>query len=93
MPTLKYINRIRRIDQLIRLQNTGGPAELAKKIGVSERIVYDYINFMRELGAPIKYCPYTNSYIYTEEGRLQITFKGKNPVEQKKFSFFSTFAK
>jgi predicted DNA-binding transcriptional regulator YafY len=59
------LERIKRIDQLIRLRSTGTPKELSKKLCISERLVYNYILKMKTLGAPIEYCHESQSYIYS----------------------------
>ncbi|MBC8032700.1 MAG: HTH domain-containing protein [Chitinophagaceae bacterium] len=66
--------RFKRIDQLIRIKGTGTPSQLAKRLGFSERTVYDYINTMKDMGAPIKYCNFRQSYYYEEDGFFQIGF-------------------
>jgi len=53
MPAIKYINRLKAIDQLIKLKATGSPKELADKLGISERQIYKYISDLKELGAKI----------------------------------------
>ncbi len=71
----EQLNRFLRLDQLIRLKATGTPKELAKKIGVSESALYEYINEMKEMEAPIKYDKRRNSYCYKEKVRLEFGFK------------------
>ena len=62
------IRIIIRLDELIRNEQTGSPKELASKLGITERSVYNYIAFMkRELKAPILYYSQRVSYIYTED--------------------------
>ena len=70
-----YLNRMERIDELIRRQATGSPEELAYKLGICRRRVYDYIDEMRDLGAPIEYNKSAHSFIYTQNGSLIITFQ------------------
>lgn len=61
-----------RIHEMISLQNTGKPGNLAELLNVSERTVYNYIAFMKEeLNAPINYCPVKESYYYTEKPGLR----------------------
>jgi predicted DNA-binding transcriptional regulator YafY len=74
MPVMKYINKLLRINTLVKLRATGSPKELAGKLGISERRVYEYINNMKELGAPIAFSYYHNSYIYYTDGELVISF-------------------
>lgn len=70
----EIFHRLERIDQLIRIKATGTPTELASKLGISERSVYEYLNLMKELGAPIKFNSYRQSYYYDEEGSFTISF-------------------
>ncbi|MFA8298682.1 MAG: HTH domain-containing protein [Hyphomicrobiales bacterium] len=65
---------LKRIDQLIRLRATGTPSELANKINVSERCIYNYLNFMKELGCPISYSHSIKSYYYEYEGKFFFGF-------------------
>ena len=54
-----------RLDQLIRLQATGTPEELAARLGISLSGLNENISFMRKaLGAPIRYNIYVRSYFY-----------------------------
>lgn len=62
------IRIIIRLDNLITMEMTGSPKELASKFSISERSIYNYISFMRrELNAPIKYDNQRLSYIYTND--------------------------
>lgn len=70
----EIFRRIKRIDHLIRIKGTGNPPQLASKLGISERSIYEYLNLMKDLGAPIKYCHVRESYYYDEEGSFTICF-------------------
>ena len=65
------IDRITRIDKLIKHKATGTPKELSEKIGISKRQVHNDLSKMKALGAPIKYCELSRSYVYTDT----VTFK------------------
>ena len=71
-------DRLTRIDYLIRIKGTGTPAQLAERLNVSERTIYDYISFMKSLGCPIKFDSYRESYFYEEEGSFIIAFHAKS---------------
>lgn len=69
------IRIIIRIHELITARQTGTPKELAEKLELSERTVYNYIAYMREeLKAPIVYNTALANYCYEEE--CQLSFKG-----------------
>jgi hypothetical protein len=70
-----YLNRIRRLDDLIRRKSTGTPKELANKLDISERWLYVLLDELKnELGCPIKYDRKRRSYIYGEHGKIRIGF-------------------
>ncbi len=48
MSLYKYLNRIRRLDGMIRRKNTGPPPELARKLNISERWLYIFLDELRE---------------------------------------------
>ena len=60
------IKLIERLDSLIRKKATGTPKELAEKIGISERQLYNIINEMKSMGAPIIFCTINRTYTYRE---------------------------
>ena len=67
-------SRLEQLDSLINLKATGDPKALARKMNISLRAVYDYINVLKSLGAPIKYNRHRNTYYYEEGGRFHFKF-------------------
>ena len=80
MNLLDEIYRLERLDQLIRLQVTGNPDELAETMQVSRRTAFRLIDALKEMGCPIFFNAYKNSYCYEYPIKLVI-FK----VEEKTF--------
>ncbi|MBN1416841.1 MAG: helix-turn-helix domain-containing protein [Bacteroidales bacterium] len=74
METTDLITRLSILNQLIRLHATGNARELAVKLEVTERSVYNYIKLMKSYGAPIVYSKPCHSYIYEGEGNFFIGF-------------------
>ena len=67
------LNKIERMDLLIRTNATGSPTDFAKRLGISTRTLFNYINFMKsQLRAPIEYSNTMQSYFYTERGLLKL---------------------
>jgi len=58
------IERIKRMHDLIRYKRTGKPDQFARKMGLSVRALYKEIKEKKNLGAPIAYCNYRESYEY-----------------------------
>lgn len=69
-----FIERFQKIDKLIQKKATGNATELAQKIGVSRRTIIEFIAVMKQLGAPIYFDKYKNSYSYIEQGYFNISF-------------------
>jgi hypothetical protein len=62
------IRIIIQLDNLIGKEMTGSPKQLASKLSMTERSVYNYIAFMKqEMNAPIFYDYQRISYIYNNE--------------------------
>jgi DNA-binding IclR family transcriptional regulator len=57
-----FINRFRKVDDLIRRKATGTPAQLAEKLDIAESTLYQFLNVMKDLGAPIYYDKIRQSY-------------------------------
>ncbi len=75
--TTDTLERLQRIDHLIRTKATGTPSRLAERIGVSERCLYKYLNLMKDFGAPIKFSNVRQSYYYDEDGSFIVSFAFK----------------
>ncbi len=70
MSILKYIDRLRYIDFLLRTKATGDSNSLAKKLNLSRSTTLEYLREMKELGFPIKYSFARKTYYYYEEGGM-----------------------
>lgn len=72
--TIDALERLQRIDYLIRIKGTGTAAELGDRVGLSRATVYEYLNLMKFYGAPIKFCRFRQSYYYDEDGSFTTRF-------------------
>ncbi len=80
---LKQIQLIQRIDQLIRLNATGSPMELAAKLGISKTKLYRTLCVMKELNAPVEFDTSSQQYYYAESVGFKCGFFfNKRPVNQ-----------
>lgn len=73
MNSLKQLERIRKIHNLIKLEATGTPAELSKKLHIGLRQTFSLLEQMRELEAPVKFNRRTKTYYYEGEFEINIT--------------------
>ena len=72
MSLITYHKRMQRIDRLIHRKATGTPQELANKLGLSKRMVFEYLLTMKDMGLSIRYCKFSQSYYYTDDKRLEL---------------------
>ena len=80
MKFLEKLQVIERVDQLIRMKATGSPDALAEKLNVSRRCVYDIIDVMKRMDAPIAYDSSRKSFYYLNECDLMIGFVDSKKV-------------
>ncbi len=67
MSIKKDFERIKYINQLIKNQSTGAPSELAEKLKISPRHLYNILHDLADLGAKIIYDKNNQSYKYLNE--------------------------
>jgi hypothetical protein len=67
MTFFERLFKLEQLDQLIRLKATGTPRDLARKLKVSERCVYDLLTTLKTVGASINYNMDRRSYEYESE--------------------------
>lgn len=70
----RYIDRIRYLNSLIHKKGTGSPSQLAKRLGISPSRLYEYIAFLRDEGAPVRYSRSRQTYFYDADGTFEIGF-------------------
>lgn len=68
MAGLKYYERTKLLIELIEKKKTGSPGELASKLGIRERMVYNVLDDLRlALGMDICYSREQKSYLFVEK--------------------------
>jgi transcriptional antiterminator len=68
MAGLKYYERTKLLIELIENKKTGSPGELAGKLGLKERMIYNVLDDLRlALGKDICFSKEEKSYIFSEK--------------------------
>lgn len=70
----KYLERLRRMDQLIHKQATGDTNQFASKMGICRSVLLEHIKEMKLMGAPIAYSRRRGCYYYYKTCSLTIEF-------------------
>ena len=78
------LKKIKILVELIEKKATGNPAEIGLKLDVSERMVYSYLEILKtEFHVPIKYSRAMQTYIFTEEGKLDFNWQEEFAKQKK----------
>ena len=78
-----HLEKLRNFIHLVERKQTGKPSDVAKILGVSERMIYNYTKFVREeLNAPIAWNNFKQSYIFSESGVLIWKYDDEQSIEQ-----------
>lgn len=72
MRSLKNLERLQQLHNLIDTETTGSPSELASKMNVSERLVYNLIEQLKDFEAAICYSRKSKTYYYCEDFQLEV---------------------
>lgn len=71
--SLKSLERLQQLHELIEAENTGTPGELACKMSISKRMVYNLIDQLKNFEASICYCRKTKTYYYSKDFQLKVS--------------------
>ena len=86
MKTIKNLERLQQLHLLIENERTGTPFELANRMYISERLVYNLIEQLKDFKAEICYDRSRKTYYYTDDFKLEVkisvSIMSKNEVTQ-----------
>ncbi len=77
MKTFEYVERINLMHQLIKEQRTGRPEEFAKRLNLSKARLFQLIEELRLMGAPIAYSRFLETYYYTVAYKIEVSIHFK----------------
>ena len=86
--TIKQIERLRRLHHFIKTRQTGSPKELAKRLHISERQVYNMIDYLKDTGAEIKYSRSEQTYFYKNDFDILINVSVEIMLKDEVFKIF-----
>ena len=72
MSSIKILERLQRLHNLIEQECTGTPLELSRKLGISERSVYNLLDQLKDFNAEIIYDRSRRTYYYKNDFILEI---------------------
>ena len=72
MKTIRSLERLQQLHNLIEKERTGTPKQLARRMKISERLVYLLIEYLKDYNAHICYDRSRQTYYYDEDFKLDI---------------------
>lgn len=86
MKTLKQLERLKKMHQLIKVGNTGTPKEFAKRLDISVSQLYYILDDLKIKGFPIKYSRNLQSYEYHDFCELEVVYSVQLLTENDKIN-------
>lgn len=77
MKMIHQLERIKKINRMIKSANTGSPREFAGELGISESHLHRYIEELNEMGIPIQYSRTRRTYYYENNAELSLSYSLK----------------
>jgi DNA-binding CsgD family transcriptional regulator len=72
------LTKIQQLIAIIQIGDTGTSKDISIKLGVSERMVYKYIEILKtEFKAPLKYNSLNKTYFFDGKGKLDLCWQKK----------------
>ena len=78
----KIAERVYHLDYLIRMEATGNPEEFARKLGISRRSLFNYLEELKKMGVPVGWSSAKGSYYYSIPGQFRFGFSSDYPPGQ-----------
>lgn len=72
MKSIKNLERLQQLHELIDSKNTGSPGELAEKMNISKRLVFNLLDQLKDFEASICYSRKNRTYYYCEDFELHV---------------------
>ncbi len=77
MKMIYQLERIKKINRMVKSASTGSPKEFAGELGISESHLYRYIEELNEMGIPIHYSRARKTYYYENNAELSLNYSLK----------------
>jgi hypothetical protein len=74
MKTIKHVERLQQLHNLIQMECTGSPGQIANRLRISERTVYYLIEQLKDYEAQIGYDRSRRTYFYKDDFILEVNF-------------------
>lgn len=73
MKAIEQLERLQRINELIKAERTGTPDEFAAQLHISRRQLYEYLNYIKDLGVDVSYSKLRKTFYLCNGHELNVT--------------------
>lgn len=73
MKAEEQIERLAKMNRLIKAEHSGNPEEFASQLGVCKSHLFNLIEEMKIMGAPIKYSRIRRTYYYDSDFEIRLS--------------------
>ena len=77
MNMISQLQRVQKINRMIKSARTGSPREFAGELGISESHFHRYIEELQQMGVPIQYSRARRTYYYENNTELILSYSLK----------------
>lgn len=77
MKAIEQMERLQRMNELIKAESTGTPEEFADKLGISRRQLYAEIEYFKDLGVEIGYSRSRRTFSICNGHEIEIAYRVK----------------
>jgi predicted DNA-binding transcriptional regulator YafY len=70
-----FVTRLERLSRLIQIKATGNPKQLSHRLNISERSLYEYISLLKDMGVPVHYDRFRETYFYEDGFSFSLRFQ------------------
>ena len=91
MNFFKQIQRIKDVHKMILSEKTGTPNEFAKTLSTSRSQLYNIIDQLKEIDAPIKYSKKNSTFYYDKVFDMELSYSMKVITEDEAKEIFAGF--
>ncbi len=88
MYNIKNLERLQQLHKRIEQENTGTPKELASYMSISERLLYNLIDMLKDVNAPVNYSRSRKTYFYGDFFELQVNISVKAMTQNEVTNMF-----
>ncbi len=74
MKSIQQLERLKRINEMIKAKSTGSPEMLCNRLNISRRQLFKDLELFKDMGAEITYSKISETYYYPNGHELEISY-------------------